>query len=183
MQLRQSVCTVAWYHALAHTPGRACGHIARACAYFWSLCLCILHTPYFSHARKHHTHFTLAQADQDRRDATQPDAPPPPVPPPPPGPPATAPTRTDDDGSGGGSSSSAHSTRAHTYTHSCCAEIPTGVYDVRTSTITSLYTPSPFECMPKGLIAGSVVLTHIAFEICTSPPSPPSLRRRREGCS
>ena len=124
IQPRQLVCTVTWYHALAHALGSACGHIARACAYFWSLCMCILHTSYFSHARTHHTHFTLAQADQDRRDATQPDAPPPPVPPHPPVPPATAPTRTDDDSSGGGSSSSAHSTRAHTYTHPCCAEIP-----------------------------------------------------------
>ena len=111
------------YCVLAHTLGSACGHIAWACAYFWSLCMCISHTPYFSHARTHYTHFTLAQADQDRRDATQPDAPPPPVPPPPPRPPATAPTRTDDDSSGSGSSSSAHSTRARTYTHSCCAEI------------------------------------------------------------
>ena len=40
---------------------------------------------------------------------------------------------------------------------------PTGEYGVRTSTITSLYTPS--DCLPKGLIAGSVVFTHIAFEI------------------
>ena len=59
----------------------------------------------------HHTRLrllTLAQADQDRRDAPQPDAPPPPVPPHPPVPPATAPTRTDDDSSGSGSSSSAH---------------------------------------------------------------------------
>ena len=40
---------------------------------------------------------------------------------------------------------------------------PTGEYGVRTSTITSPYTPS--DCLPKGLIAGSVVFTHIAFEI------------------
>ena len=123
MELRQCVCTVTWYHALAHTTGSACGHIARAGAYFRSLCMCILHTSCFSHARTHHTHFTFAQADQDRRDATQPDAPPPPVLPHPPVPPTTAPTSTEDDSSGGGSSSSAHSTRTHTYTHSCCAEI------------------------------------------------------------
>ena len=40
---------------------------------------------------------------------------------------------------------------------------PTGEYGVRTSTTTSLYTPS--VCLPKGLIAGSVGFTHIAFEI------------------